>query len=136
MLERKTILDDELVALYLYPEIGTIHHVIKRSVENERFRSLMAKAADSFVENGCDKYLSDDRAMMTFSYDDLIWAAENWEKRLMPAGWRHWALIPPKKVLGRVMAKRLAARYVDLGIDVRTFEDDSSALEWLSGIGE
>jgi len=132
-MERKTILDDDIVALYLYPEIGTVHHVIKRSVENDRFRSMMAMAAESFAANGCDKYFSDDRQMMSFNFDDLLWLAENWEKPLMAAGWKHWALIPPKKVLGRVMAKKLAARYVDLGIDVRTFEDEASALEWLAG---
>ena len=100
-MERRAILDDDEVALYLYPGIGTVHHVIKRSVENLRFREMMAKAAEAFVAQGCDKYLSDDRAMMTFSYDDLIWAAENWEKPLMAAGGKFWALIPPKKVLGR-----------------------------------
>jgi hypothetical protein len=135
-MKRETILDDDDASLFLYPGIGTVYHAIKRSIEGDRLRSLMAKAAEAFVANGCAKYLSDDRKIMSFDPEDLIWAAENWEKRLMAAGWKQWALIMPGKVLGRVMAKKLAARYIDLGIDVRTFEDEASALEWLASIGD
>jgi hypothetical protein len=133
-MSKVTIQDDSDASLYLYPEIGTVHHAIKRFIEGDRLKSLMAKAAEAFVAHRCTKYLSDDREIMSFNPEDLMWAAENWEKRLMAAGWKRWALILPGKVLGRVMAKKLAARYIDLGIDVRTFEDEASALEWLAGI--
>jgi hypothetical protein len=133
-MERKTILDDDDVSLFVYPSLGAVYHVVKRSIEGDKLRNLMAKAADAFVENKCTKYLSDDREIMAFNPEDLMWALDNWEKQLRASGWKHWALIMPNKVLGRVMAKKLAARYIDLRIDVRTFQDEASALEWLAGI--
>ena len=133
-MERETIIDDDDASLFLYPAIGTVYHIIKRNIEGEKLRNLMAKAAEAFVANKCTKYLSDDRKIMSFKPEDLMWALENWEKVLIPAGWKHWALIMPGKVLGRVMAKKLAARYIDQHIDVRIFTDEASALEWLTGI--
>src|SRR5512133_1355873 len=109
-MERETILDDDDVSLFLYPSIGTVYHVVKRSIEGDKFRSMMSKSAEVFVANKCTKYLSDDREIMAFNPEDLLWALENWEKRLIPAGWKHWALIMPGRILGRVMAKKLAAR--------------------------
>jgi hypothetical protein len=133
-MERITLIDDDDVSLFLYPEIGTVHHVVKRRIESDRLKDLMAKGVEAYVANGCTKYLSDDRGIDAFNPEDLMWALENWEKRMMASGWRHWALMLPRKVLGRVMAKKVAARYIDLGIDVRTFEDEESALAWLTGI--
>jgi hypothetical protein len=133
-MERETIIDDDDASLFLYPGIGTMCHVINRSIDGDRLRSLMSKAAEAFVANKCTKYLSDDRKIVSFNPEDLMRALENWEKRLMAAGWKHWALIMPGKVLGRIMAKKLAARYVDMHINVRTFDDEASALEWLTNI--
>jgi hypothetical protein len=102
---RTTIQDDQDAALYLYPEIGAVHSLIKRYLEGDAFRP-----------------------------EDLAWAGESWQGRLRAAGWKHWAMILPDKVVGRVVAKKVAVRFIDAGLDVRTFEDEASALEWLAAL--
>lgn len=131
---RMTIQDDLDAALYLYPEAGAVHSVIKRYLEGDAFKNLMTRGADLFIERGCTKWLSDDRGIDAFRPEDLAWAGENWQGRLRAAGWRHWAMILPDKVVGRVVAKKVAVRFIDAGLDVRTFEDEASALEWLAAI--
>jgi hypothetical protein len=94
----------------------------------------MSRGADAFLEHGCNKWMSDDRGIKEFRQDDLRWLREHWETRILRDGWKHWALIMPSNVIGLVMSKKIVARYLDLGVDVRTFEDEGSALGWLSGL--
>jgi hypothetical protein len=133
-MKKVTIQDDSDASLFYYPEIGAVHHVIKRFLEGDAFRNLMTRGADAFIEHGCTKWLADDRGLDAFRPEDLVWAGDNWQGRLRAAGWKHWAMILPDKVVGRVVAKKVAVRFIEAGLDVRTFEDEASALEWLASI--
>lgn len=133
-MKKFTLLENADVSLYCYPELGVVHHVIHKFVYGDTFRNLMTMGADAFIEHGCTKWLSDDRSSAILRDEDAQWGQENWEHRILEKGWKYWALIMPEKIAGQLNTKKLIERYTGMGLDVRTFEKDTEAMDWLSSI--
>ncbi len=126
-----TILDNEYVALWCYPEDKIIHHKIKKYVFGEHYRQLLGTGADAFVEYGCHKYLSDDHENPTIHPEDRAWSDANFTPRVIQAGWTHWALVMPKKVIGQLNMATIIAEFRRMGVEVKIFSDSDEALAWL-----
>lgn len=127
----KTIIENQYATLQVYPEKRIIHHQIHKFIYGDAFRELMTKGADAFEVYKCTKWLSDDRGNSALRTDDIEWGQEVWEPRIMKAGWKHWALVLPEKILGQMNMKRIVDRYNQIGVNVRTFSDPELAMKWL-----
>ena len=125
------ILENEYATLVVYPEKKIVHHTIHKFIFGEPFRNLMTKGADVYIEQGCTKWLSDDRKNSALSEEDIQWGQENWENRILDAGWKYWALVMPEKVIGQMNMKRIADRYDGMGVTVQVFSDPDEAMSWL-----
>lgn len=125
------VLDNEFVTITVYPEKKIVHHQFHKFIYGDAFRNAMMSAADAFVKNNCTKWLSDDRGNSAVKSEDLAWAKQNWEPKVLKAGWKHWALVLPEKVVGQLSMKQIIADYNALGLNVKTFTDPQSAMGWL-----
>lgn len=128
---KKTLIDNDNVSLYCYPEEGIIHHVVHKFVFGDMFKTLMTTGADAFIENNCTKWLSDDRSNSALRKEDEEWGQKNWENRILDKGWKYWALVMPEKAVGQMNMKRIVDRYASKGVTVKVFSDPAQAMDWL-----
>ena len=126
-----TIIDNDSAALWYHPEHGIIHHHFKKAVSGREFRQVLDTGLDALLEHHATKWLSDDLNNSALAPEDSNWAMSDWHTRAVAAGWRHWAVVLPDGVIGRMdMAKYIAQNRAD-GIEVRVFADPAEALMWL-----
>ena len=128
---KKLVLDNDSATVWVYPEKKIIHHQFNGFMHGDIFRGVMLAATKAFVENRCTKWLSDDRKNSALPRPDLEWAEKEWEPVVIKAGWKHWAIVVPVKVVGQMSMKRLAKRLSDLNVNVKLFSDPKDALLWL-----
>ena len=77
------------------------------------------------------KWLSDDRGNGAVRPEDEEWVQKNWLPKVVAAGWKYWAIVPPQKVVGQMNIKRLVAAFAEVGVTAQVFSDPTAALEWL-----
>ncbi|HMQ56618.1 MAG TPA: hypothetical protein PKE64_31030 [Anaerolineae bacterium] len=126
-----TILDNDTFTLRVYPDKKIVHHQIHKFVYGQAFQEVLTKGAELFEKHRCTKWLSDDRGNSALRQEDLQWGQTVWEPRVMKAGWKHWALVLPEKVVGQMNMKKLVERYSQLGLNVKAFSDPDQAMTWL-----
>src|SRR5437773_2878527 len=105
-LEVLTIIDTEAVSLRYYPPTKIVHHQIRRFVRGDEFRKLLLQGLRAFRKYGAHKWLSDDRGNGPLTPADCAWAREEWGPRVIAAGWKHWAVVLPAKVMGQMNMRR------------------------------
>lgn len=127
----QTIISNDSATLKVYPEKHIIHHEFHIFMFGENFRNFLTKAADIFIEYKCTKWLSDDRGNSALRQDDLDWAQNVWEPRVLDANWQAWAIVLPEKIIGQMSIKKIADRYKSMGVKVNLFSDPTQAMIWL-----
>jgi hypothetical protein len=63
--------------------------------------------------------------------EDATWAQSVWFPRTKTAGWRHWSVVQPAKIIGRMNMARFVKDCARQGINARMFGDPDAAFEWL-----
>ena len=125
------IFDGPLMSVWVYPAQRMIHHIQKGYNHGAPFREALDKATDALQLYRATKWLSDDRATGPVPKEDEDWAQHTWFPRTKAAGWKHWAIIPPLKVIGHIKIERLGKQYSELGINTRLFTSPGEAMKWL-----
>jgi hypothetical protein len=128
---KNIVLDNEFITIWVYPEKKIIHHKFKKFTFGNAFKEIMLKAADAFKQNGCTKWLSDDLENSALAPEDRDWAYQFWGPKVIESGWKHWAIIFPKKVVGQMNMKKIVELYTSRGINVKVFSDLDSSMKWL-----
>jgi hypothetical protein len=77
-----TVLDDEYATLWYHPEEKVVHHQIHEFLVPGVFEKLLSTGADLMEGHGARKWLSDDRANVVVSPEDLKWADDHWAPRV------------------------------------------------------
>jgi hypothetical protein len=125
------VLDTPLISMWIYPERKMVHHVMKGYCYGAEFRDALSKGTDALRLHKATKWLSDDRATGAVPQDDEEWAAKIWFPQTKAAGWKHWAIVPPRKVIGQIKIERVGKEYSEHGINTRLFDDPDEAMRWL-----
>ena len=132
ILNKIKVVENSDVSLYCYPDYGIVHHIMHRFVYGDTFRNLLTKGADVFIQYNCNKWLSDDKSSSALRQEDLEWGQQEWEPRVLKAGWDYWAMVMPEQILGQINRRKLVDRYKSQGVDVEVFSDVSEAFDWLT----
>ena len=125
------VADNELITVWVVPERKLIHHVMKTYCYGDLLRSAVMKGVEALELYGATKWLSDDRANGAMVPEDVEWANKVWLPRCKAAGWRHWAVVQPQKLIGQANIARFVKTYAELGINARMFEDPVEAMTWI-----
>lgn len=133
-MSRTTILDTDYATLWYYPETKVVHHVFHRYIYGQEFRQVLEKGLEIFKEHGAYKWLSDDRKNSALPTDDMGWAMNDWQPRVIAAGWRYWAIVMPDKVVGKMNMQRYIEQNAAQGVTIQIFDDPNEALAWLESV--
>jgi hypothetical protein len=130
-IKKKTLIDNDVVSVWYYPEQNIIHHKVKKFVYGEKFKNFLMTGADHCEKEGCFKWLSDDRNNSAIRTEDREWGINNWKPRMVKAGWKYWAIMMPDRLVGKMSMKHLISEYSEVGVTVEIFDDVDLALKWL-----
>jgi hypothetical protein len=129
--QKISIVENDQISLWVYPGRKMIHHQMKAYCYADKFREALVKGAEAMERYRATKWLSDDRANGALPAEDTAWAEQIWFPRTKAAGWRHWSVVQPEKVIGQINLARFVKKYAELGINARMFGDPDEALKWL-----
>jgi hypothetical protein len=128
---RELIFEAETVKLYFHRSGGLLEHELLRYPGAETLEAMLTHGLEMIRSHGISKWLSDDRRGGALPKSHHEWAKTVWGPRAARAGWRYWALVPPKEALGATNMDRLTRVYAKLGVTVEVFESPALGLEWL-----
>ncbi|HEX7840550.1 MAG TPA: hypothetical protein VF469_23890 [Kofleriaceae bacterium] len=126
-----SILENDVISLWFYPGRQMIHHQMKTYCYADRFREALNKGVEAMERYRATRWLSDDRANGALPVEDTDWAEQVWLPKAKAAGWRHWSIVQPERVIGQINLARIAKKYAQLGINTRMFSDPDEAFKWL-----
>ncbi|MBN2316531.1 MAG: hypothetical protein JXM79_21565 [Sedimentisphaerales bacterium] len=130
-MDKMTIIDNEFVAMWYYPDKKIIHHVFHQFLHGQAFRDALNTGVEIFKKYGAHKWLSDDRKNSALPKEDVDWAQTDWFPRVMKAGWKFWAVVMPEQAIGKMNMNRFIKTYSDQGLTAQVFSDPDDALAWL-----
>lgn len=130
-MDKISVVDNALISVWVYPARRMVHHLMKAYCHGDDFREALARGVEALERHRATKWLSDDRANGALPPEDEAWATKVWFPRARAAGWRHWAVVQPAKIIGQVNMGRFVKLYADTGIDARMFGDPDEAMAWL-----
>jgi hypothetical protein len=128
-----TILENDTITVWYHTEKKIIHHEIHKFCFGKRLRDALTAGAEAMSKYGALKWLSDDRNNGPVTTDDETWGREIWFPQAIRAGWKYWAMVPPKKVVGQMNIARIIKIYSDMGITAQVFHEAEEAFAWLDG---
>jgi hypothetical protein len=129
--DKITIIDNEYITLWCYPEKKIIHHKFHKFIHRQAFRDGLNAGCEAMEKYGAEKWLSDDRLNAALPQADVEWSRTDWFPRVMKAGWKYWALLPPEKIIGQMNMDRIVRDYSEKGLTVKIFTDLDEAMTWL-----
>jgi hypothetical protein len=130
-MEKILVFDGSLISVWAFPRKRLIHHQMKTYCYGGEFREALIKGVEALELHKATKWLSDNRATGPLPPDDERWAVTHWFPRTKAAGWKHWAMVQPPKILAQLNLTRIVMRYAGLGINARVFGDLDEAMTWL-----
>jgi hypothetical protein len=130
-MSKMTIIDNEFVTLWYYPEKKIVHHQFHKFLYGQAFRDALNAGVELLQKYGAQKWLSDDRKNSALPKEDVEWAETDWFPRTKKAGWKYWALVLPEQVIGQMNMKRFVRDYSEQGVTVQVFSDPAEAMIWL-----
>jgi hypothetical protein len=129
--DKISIVDNDMIAVWVYPTRNIIHHQMKAYCYGDRFYRALTKGVEAMELHHATKWLSDNRLGGALPTEDAEWTEKNWFPRAKAAGWRHWAVVQPEKIIGQLNMSRFIKKYSQQGINARMFSDLDEALLWL-----
>jgi hypothetical protein len=129
--QRIVVVENKQITVWVYPDRGIVHHAMKGFCHGPEFREALSRGAEALATHRATKWLSDDRLNSALPRDDEEWAIANWFPQSRAAGWRHWAIVQPQKIVGQMNMERFRKMYADLGINAQMFSDPDEAFRWL-----
>ncbi len=130
-MENQTIIDNEYVTMWYYPDKKIVHHQFHKFLHGKPLRECLTTGAELFKKNKAQKWLSDDRNNSALPADDMEWAQSIWFPRVVQAGWKYWAIVLPEKIIGQLNMKRLIQQYSEAGVTAKIFDIPEEAMKWL-----
>jgi len=135
-MEPIVLYDCDQVTVWYYPDKKIIHHKMHKFVHGEHFHNALMAGAEAMEKYGAIKWLSDDTNNPVYDPADIEWGNQNWQPRVLKAGWKYWAVVRPESYLSQLRMMKLVEMYKSLGVTVELFTDAEEAMKWLEKQGE
>lgn len=127
------VLDTDFATLWCYPEVGIVHHRIKRPCadRSDELKDLLQAGLDQLLLHDCRGWVSDIRKGGKMRSDIEAWTKTVWRPQAIRAGWKAWAILPPESTVNQLNMQRFVQDYTASGIETSMFSDPDQAIEWL-----
>lgn len=130
-MSEETLFDCEFAAIWYHPETKIIHHRIDRYFHGETYHNFFLAGTQAMEKYHAHKWLSEDQSNVFIEKEDMEWAINDWFPKTVNAGWKYWAIVKPKNLIGQLDIEKLVKQYSAAGITVRYFSDPDEAMQWL-----
>lgn len=130
-MDYQIIAENEWATMRYHPGDRYIYHTFHKPLSGAPFRAIMNLGLDALIENGAEKWLSDDRKNAEFPADDVEYALTDWGPRAAQGGWKYWALVVPEDIAGRAGMQDIVGAFFNFGVIVKVFVDLDEARNWL-----
>ncbi|MBK8027625.1 MAG: hypothetical protein IPK19_41160 [Chloroflexi bacterium] len=128
------VFDSDLGTIRFENKDRYIYHTFHKPVSGPRFQSMMNAGLDHLAKQHAAKWLSDDRLNAQFAPEDIQFALADWGPRAAAAGWKFWALVVPKDMLGRDSMQAIVEAFFNMGVRVAIFSEVEPARDWLVSV--
>lgn len=125
------IFENEYFSLWYHSEKKIIHHKFHKYLFGQPLRDCLMKGLEQLQKSGAQKWLSDDTNNSALSPEDTKWSQEIWAPKARESGWKHWAIVLPEAVIGKLNMKQFVRINAEHGVNVKVFVDPNLALIWL-----
>ena len=125
------IVDNEFITMWYFPDKRIVHHRLHKFSYGDTLRSALEAGVEQLRKHHAHKWLSDDRSYAALTKEDAEWGETYWGPSAVEAGWRYWAIVLPKSVLGKLSMERIIGIYEKLGLTVKVFSDVDEGMAWL-----
>ncbi|NQT26078.1 hypothetical protein HQ585_12025 [candidate division KSB1 bacterium] len=126
-----TVLKNTYLTLWIHPEKKIVHHRFNKFTHGDAFRNGMDAGLEVLKKYEATKWLSDDRQNSALPREDIEWSRTVWGPAAIKAGWKHWAIVQPRNIVGQMNIIKCIELYTKMGVNVKAFSDPDEALEWL-----
>lgn len=130
-MDRELVFDGDAMVLYWRPRAKVIEHVILRYPGVHVVEAVLERGLELLRAKGAHKWLSDDRNGGALPKSHHEWAETVWGPKAARAGWKYWALVPPRELVGKLNMERLRRTYSALGVECDAFTSPEEGLVWL-----
>jgi hypothetical protein len=124
-------LQGESASVWIHSQEGIVHHEFHKEAQGVVLRTALDTGVKLMEAYGATKWLSDDRKNGPLDTSDSDWARDDWFPRALAAGWKHWAVVLPELIIGKMNMQLFTTRYAMAGVTVIVFPDADDALQWL-----
>jgi hypothetical protein len=104
-------------------------------LNREQFALIATKAHEVRAKNSSDKQLANIEDMSTLTKEVQEWINEVWFPQAIKTGLRYLAFVVPKSTLAKMSMKAANQPATEkFPIEIKYFDSESQALEWLTSI--
>ena len=128
------IYDSPYATLWYHPESKIVHHKFHKSIYDQDYRDFFLLGTQTLKEHSAQKWLSDDQTNTLSGKEEMIWGKEIWFPKTVEAGWKYWAIVQPKNVIGQINMRKLVKEFSAQGIETRFFISIDEAMKWLESL--
>jgi hypothetical protein len=131
------IYESPFASLWFHPDYKIIHHSTHKDYgkwEATEFREMMMLGTRIMAERGATKWLSDDTYTLALSKEEYQWGVEYWFPETIKAGWKHWAIVQPNKIIAQLNMEKVVKEYKEQGINAKFFTEVDVAFNWLTNV--
>ena len=132
---KRLVLENEFAQLWFHPDARIVHHHFHKFIWGEAYQQILNAGLELMVREGACKWLSEKSQHSVHSRADTEWVMNDWFPRATKAGWKYWAIVPPKNVLGQMNMERIVGG-VGPNVQCQFFDSDAAALAWLVAVGQ
>lgn len=118
---------------YYDKEIRAAIGVFNGFVATEKFKEVATELHNIRKKNYSTKQLNNISDMKVLSQDVQKWLNEVWFPKAKLTGLKHFAFVIPKDIFGKMsMESSNSNDDITSGIEIKYFDSESSAKQWLS----
>ena len=120
---------------YYDAELNAVVSVFEGYPSHEQFKRIISEAIDVIRETGCKKLMAQTQNLRMISSENQEWVETNGFPSAVAMGLKQMAFIVPTNAFGRISLKNSNRTAIEreLPIQIRYFEDENSAREWIKG---
>ncbi|QGQ97857.1 hypothetical protein EHS13_24680 [Paenibacillus psychroresistens] len=104
----------------------------KAHIQGEEYRASLLKGIECLQSLGYTKWLISSSSLIVINSDDQLWIMKEWIPISFRAGLKYFAALLPLSNTGRNTLENMGLSLSNDSFTFRFFEDESSAIQWLS----
>jgi hypothetical protein len=104
----------------------------KAHIQGEEYRASLLKGIECLQSLGYTKWLISSSSLIVINSEDQLWIMKEWIPASFRAGLKYFAALLPLSNTGRNTIENLGMSLSNDSFTFRLFEDESSAIQWLS----